>query len=131
MLRVNVLAFNMALPFKVRLGLLNGFIRSVNIVYYINTLCQHLFFINISIVNQVMLGFYYEYFCVCTGCDTVGYIYLYKNNIIIVIMVIVYSVLYCIHIAVLVNTGLYTILRSQGNYGVWVWVSFYLSLPCT
>ena len=61
------------------------------------------------------LGFYYEYFCVCTGCDTVGYIYLYKNNIIIVIMVIVYSVLYCIHISGLSNTGVYTIPRPREN----------------
>jgi hypothetical protein len=83
------------------------------LLYGIYIRCQHLFFINISIVNQVTLGFAYEYFCGCTRCDTVGYIYLYKNNIIIVIMVIVYSVLYCIHFAGLSNTGLYTILRPR------------------
>jgi hypothetical protein len=40
---------------------------------------------------------------------------IYKTIMFIVIMVIVYSVLYCIHIAGLSNTGVYTITRPREN----------------
>ena len=55
---------------------------------------------------------------------------IYKTIMFIVIMVIVYSVLYCIHIAGLVNTGVYTSARPlQKGFVLGVGIVDAIALP--